>query len=226
MRCTFSSVRRLTSTLSRLGVTRLTAIFSRSTAGNWLFCNRRWLDPLNRDERQILESNYDGLCASFPVIATMCTKARFILCVMDVHVAWSDRIAESSRKCPAAPKPHGPASARRRSHPPAAGHLSAHAWAMGSPDDAPFGAGAACIWDISSTAASPSSCRHAGSSADASPYDSADDGPARGEWARCAAGLNAGEAVDLSLHEHWATSVPALRVDARELERFGRSTSF
>jgi hypothetical protein len=44
---------------------------------------------------------------------------------------------------------------------------------------------------------------------------------AGGAWA----GLNAGEAVDAGLYQHWA-SIPTLRVDAGDLERFGRSTSF
>jgi hypothetical protein len=204
---------------------KLTIVLSLSTAGNWLFCNRRWLNPVNREERRLLESNYDALCASFPVIATICTKARFIHCVMDVFMAWSDRIDASSRKC-AAPRSYASLPSHRRCDPPAMVPSSALGWAMGSPDDAPFGAGAACWSPAGSMAASPPPCLHVGSSADASPYDSAEEGPTRGEPARSPGPLNAGEAMDVSLHEHWASSVPALRIDANELEQFGRSTSF
>ena len=155
----------------------------------------------------------------------MCTKSRFILCVMDVYMAWSDRIDASSRKCSAASTPptsYASAASHRRSEPAAMGHSSVLGW----PDDVPFGTGAGCWSAAASMPASPPPCLHIGSSADASPYDSAEEGPTRSEPARSPGPLNAGEALDVSLHEHWAGSVPALRVDARELEQFGRSTSF
>jgi hypothetical protein len=46
-------------------------------------------------------------------------------------------------------------------------------------------------------------------------------------WAAGGAGpgLNAGEEVDMGLYQHWV-SIPTLRVDPSDLERFGRSTSF
>jgi hypothetical protein len=202
-------------------------VFSCSTAGNWLFCNRRWLNPLNREERKTLETNYETLCAAFPILAMRCPKANFIQCIMDVSITWSERIGKPTR-----------ATATTDHQGPAFGYALALPAATGFQHPGIAPAPAAYFWDISSMAASPSSCHHSESSAHASPYDSADDGPAR-EQERSAtpparedgpgrppSGLNAGEAVDLSLHEHWATSVPALRVDARELERFGRSTSF
>ena len=71
------------------------------------------------------------------------------------------------------------------------------------------------------------SCDSDGSSpydpAGSSPDDSADGG---GAATAAAAALNAGEAVDLRLYQHWSASGPALRVEAGELERFGRSASF
>ena len=96
---------------------------------------------------------------------------------------------------------------------------------IGSPDDTSmFGTGAGCWSDTGSTSPSRPPSHHIGSSA--SPYDSAEDGAAVGESARAPAWLNAGEALDMSLHAHWASSEPALRVDACELEQFGRSKSF
>ena len=37
--------------------------------------------------------------------------------------------------------------------------------------------------------------------------------------------MNAGDTVDNTLFDHWAR-VPSIAIDADELERFGRSTSF
>jgi hypothetical protein len=202
------------------------AFACRSTAGNWLFCNRRWLNPLNREERITLESNYEKLCTSFPVIAR-CSKKRFIQCVMDVSISWSDRIEESSRKCSSAPpsrKP--PACSDRNKESPFPGVTSSHGWSVASPHDGALRLHAAQLWCALSTTASPPPYHFIASSADASPYDSAEEGPTRGEPTRSPVALNAGEALDMSLHAHWASSVPALRVDACELEQFGRSTSF
>jgi len=208
-----------------------------STAGNWLFCNRRWLNPLNREERITLESNYEKLCVAFPIIAR-CSKKRFIQCVMDVSISWSDRIEESSRKCAAAPaakKP--PTCSHRTNEPPLPVPTSSHGWSVAAPHDGALRMHAGNLWYALSMAASHPPY-HIGSSADASPYDSAEEGSAsehessaappacKDDPERSPVALNAGEAMDASLHEHWASSVPALRVDARELEQFGRSKSF
>jgi hypothetical protein len=68
-------------------------------------------------------------------------------------------------------------------------------------------------------------CSTGACSGDVSPYDSGDDGVVvvvggGGDE------LNAGEAVDMKLFERWTTSEAGLRVDAGELEQFGRSKSF
>jgi hypothetical protein len=68
-------------------------------------------------------------------------------------------------------------------------------------------------------------CSTGACSGDVSPYDSGDDGlvvmvGGGGDE------LNAGEAVDMKLFERWTTSEAGLRVDAGELEQFGRSKSF
>jgi hypothetical protein len=147
----------------------------------------------------------------------MCTKASFILCVMDVYMAWSDRINESSRKN-ASSAPRKLACSQPWSDPPAMDYSPPHGWAVASPDDTLLGAGAGC-WSV---AASTPPCHHIGSSADASPYDSAEEGAACGESAWAPAGLNAGEAVDMALHD-WATA-PAGGWEG-DLEAFGRSGS-
>ena len=69
------------------------------SAGNWLFCHRRWLDPRIPEERQILDSNYDGLCATFPGFAT-CSKADYIKILADVCEAWSSRAGEPEPSVP------------------------------------------------------------------------------------------------------------------------------
>ena len=62
-----------------------------SSAGNWLFCHRRWLDPRIPEELQILDRNYDGLCATFPGFAS-CSKANFLQILTDVCASWPTRL--------------------------------------------------------------------------------------------------------------------------------------
>ena len=47
------------------------------SAGNWLFCNRRWLDPSHPQDRARLDAGYDALCAAFPAFAA-CPRAAFL----------------------------------------------------------------------------------------------------------------------------------------------------
>ncbi len=159
-----------------------------------------------------------------------CSKAKFIQHIMDVSISWSERIGKPTSRTQAdyqAPAIDTPPAITT----PTSFHLAD----IASPR-------AAHLHDASSTSSSPPPCHHIGSSADASPYDSAEEGAAMEEDddregaapspaceedpGLAPAGLNAGEAVDMSLHEHWAGSVPGLRVDACELEQFGRSKSF
>ena len=67
-------------------------------AGNWLFSDRRWLDPRVSSEREILEANYDALCTAFPSFRA-CSKARFIENVGEVCAPWSELIEEARRQC-------------------------------------------------------------------------------------------------------------------------------
>ena len=209
-------------------------------AGNWLFCNRRWLNPLKREDREKLERNYDKLCASFPVFA-LCPKNMFIHCVMDVTVAWTEVLVDTPRKTLAAAPHSSHALAPYNAPfpdttPPFPQHAApyvrhdrapAHCFGMVWPGAAPAGLRAAvdCAGGFSPSGpadlspADLSACSSPGSS----PYDSADDGGA----AMGDAELNAGEAMDMRLFRHWAASGPAaLRVEAGELEQFGRSKSF
>ncbi len=63
----------------------------RRTAGNWLFCNRRWLNPEDAEDRAHLERAYATLCASFPAFAT-CPRAEFFRTLAEVAGSWAHRI--------------------------------------------------------------------------------------------------------------------------------------
>ena len=65
-------------------------------AGNWPFCNRRWLDPRVPYERSILEMNYSALCAALPSFRA-CPKERFIENVKDTVAPWSELTEGTSR---------------------------------------------------------------------------------------------------------------------------------
>ena len=58
------------------------------SAGNWLFCNRRWLDPSHPQDRARLDAGYDALCAAFPAFAA-CPRAAFLARLAHVSAAWS-----------------------------------------------------------------------------------------------------------------------------------------
>eukprot|EP00291_Cryptomonas_curvata_P009805 CAMPEP_0172183184 /NCGR_PEP_ID=MMETSP1050-20130122/18836_1 /TAXON_ID=233186 /ORGANISM="Cryptomonas curvata, Strain CCAP979/52" /LENGTH=219 /DNA_ID=CAMNT_0012856757 /DNA_START=358 /DNA_END=1014 /DNA_ORIENTATION=+ len=62
-----------------------------SSAGNWLFCNRRWLEPSDSVDRANLEKNYDMLSQLYPEFSA-CSKADFLLHLSQVTTAW-DQIA-------------------------------------------------------------------------------------------------------------------------------------
>ena len=212
-----------------------------STAGNWLFCNRRWLDPLKRDEREKLEHNYDKLCASFPAFAR-CSKNMFIQFLMDVTVAWTERIAETPRR-PAAASATASASLppnihAQQHHIPnpsnaqATRYVMSYDQALRGPCPARPAEHRAIAPGDYATARDPVPSDLFPSDSDgSSPYDPAGSSPddsadGGGAATPAAAALNAGEAVDLRLYQHWSASGPALRVEAGELERFGRSASF
>jgi hypothetical protein len=54
-----------------------------SSAGNWIFGNRRWLNPANPYDRARLDAGYDALCAAFPAFAA-CPRAHFLACIAGV----------------------------------------------------------------------------------------------------------------------------------------------
>jgi hypothetical protein len=54
-----------------------------SSAGNWIFSNRRWLNPANPYDRARLDASYDALCAAFPAFAA-CPRAHFLACIAGV----------------------------------------------------------------------------------------------------------------------------------------------
>jgi hypothetical protein len=240
-------------------------------AGNWLFCNRRWLNPKDPKDRMNLEYNYDALTAKFPAFAR-CPRFGFLQCLTEVCTAASSERANDYRTANLSPSPDAdldredswtpestppPASAAASCSPVPIPCASAAAASAVPPPPAP----AAAAWE-SLPASAPSGNYLAeisleigikrASSADAdfswpsghdtptkrrraapaaAPAAPADDG-GRAAWFAAAwaaggagAGLNAGEAVDMGLYQHWV-SVPTLRVDPSDLESFGRSTSF
>ena len=58
------------------------------SAGNWLFCNRRWLNPEDPTDRSLLEENYATLASMFPEFGAVCSKANFILKLSEVIGTW------------------------------------------------------------------------------------------------------------------------------------------
>ena len=194
-------------------------VYAISTAGNWLFCNRRWLDPLKRDERERLEHNYNKLCTAFPVFAR-CSKAKFIQSLMDVNIAWSDRLGATPRKKGSLPSRRAqlPKPKTTSAQLPSSRQMAAESYrdmAQGTPSCRPEVCAGGLPGDRCHAI---DACSTGACSGEASPYDSGDDA--------VAAELNAGEAVDMKLFRHWTTSEAGLLVDAGELEQFGRSKSF
>ena len=202
-------------------------IFSlRSTAGNWLFCNRRWLNPQDCDDWVTLDHNYDKLCLAFPAFAR-CSKATFIHVLMDVSISWSDRIKDGVRRTVSPSKlssaPSSPSGARWPEE------------ASCPLDEVELDSGSsgademeATRWDSrpESRAVSPGFVASLGvpaSTGTGRVWSVSGHGVLK--TGRDVPVLNAGEAVDMKLHEHWAC-VPTLRIEASELERFGRSKSF
>ena len=64
-----------------------------SSAGNWLFCNCRWLEPSDSTDRAHLEKNYDMLCQLYPEFRA-CSKADFLLHLSQVTAAWNQIATE------------------------------------------------------------------------------------------------------------------------------------
>ena len=53
-------------------------------AGEWLFCDRRWLNPADPVDRARLESGYVALCADFPEFAA-CPRRAFLTRLAEVR---------------------------------------------------------------------------------------------------------------------------------------------
>ena len=77
-------------------------------AGNWLFFNRRWLDPRRKDDLELLNRNYNELCASFPPFEA-CSRDKFMHVLEHFCTAWT-AVANPARKPrPTDCKPEGSA---------------------------------------------------------------------------------------------------------------------
>ena len=172
--------------------------------GNWRFCNRRWLSPDNVEDRAVLEQNYDALVSEFPIFAR-CTRQRFLQLLFEVssHERWHFQAPAFGLRA-APPASYSIAFCERGGVPAA---------------DSP-----ALFHRIPSTESELEMSLPAPAAADV-PTDllSADDAActaATGAWP------NAGEEVDIGLHQHWDCRPTLTTIEAAELERFGRSTSF
>jgi hypothetical protein len=84
------------SNVIRIDGSALTYLLGGSSAGNWLFCNRKWLNPLDLADRLQLEINYDALSGAYPEFLS-CPKPIFIQHVADVAAAWTNRLKECDR---------------------------------------------------------------------------------------------------------------------------------
>ena len=67
-----------------------------SFAGNWIFCNRRWLCPSDPEDRFVLENNYACLAAAFPPFAAACTKEKFLRHLSEVTAVWESALNGSN----------------------------------------------------------------------------------------------------------------------------------
>ena len=172
------------------------------SAGHWLFSNRRWLDPQDPSERQILEFNYSTLCASYPVFAH-CSKKTFIDCLTRVTASWLTLSRDWLRPAREA------GTDRTHYHRSTGGFVDSHSS------------------DVEITC---ESCTHRDVTCpdndddllvpitiDTLPESDMDSPSLAGAGAR----TNAGELVDAALHEGWQ----GIAADPWALERFGRRAS-
>ncbi len=145
---------------------------------------------------------------------------------MDVTIAWSDRINEVPRKSSGAtsrkdsPRMLSPACFDAPHQDPTSPSMPASGYPMGY--DQALLRQRGWVWDGRAVPAArwAEQCVGLDCGDDSSPCDSGDDG-AGCEWE-----LNAGETVDMKLFQRWTSSESCLRVEASELELFGRSKSF
>lgn len=224
-------------------------------AGNWLFSNRRWCDPSVPRDRDQLDSAYNHLVVRFPAF-TQCSYHHFIKCVSvaceavnqqryDDHspvvsspdIAFDYEAAHRDEVFPAPasfPIPYHSDTAFSYAFPPTshmvdlslpAGHFAAGVHILHPQASYPAVAPADAASPFHAFP-NPAACRaldHAEVSV--AVISSAATSPEESSWEDEQRELNAGEDMDVRLHYHWATN-PTLRVEASELERFGRSTSF
>ena len=74
-----------------------------SSAGTWHFCYRRWLNPLNVDDRVKLNLRYNKLCFDFPAFSC-CSKSHLFEILATVSEACSSRLAAAQAQAESRPK--------------------------------------------------------------------------------------------------------------------------
>ena len=67
-----------------------------SAAGSWLFLGRKWLNPLDPNDRTMLDIHYQNLCALCPSF-TSCPKKLFLDSLSYVSSSWSRRMEGSGK---------------------------------------------------------------------------------------------------------------------------------
>jgi hypothetical protein len=70
-------------------------------AGNWLFANRRWSDPNDPEELQLLVDGHHRLCSLFPEFAA-CSLPTFLRCIGETAQRWAKRSRDSPAEMAAA----------------------------------------------------------------------------------------------------------------------------
>ena len=64
-----------------------------SHAGYWLFSSRRWLNPLEPQDRAQLEDNFEALGNTFQPFAAHCEIGQFIFTLRNISAAWSQLLS-------------------------------------------------------------------------------------------------------------------------------------
>ena len=155
----------------------------------------------------MLESNYDALCASFPIFAC-CSKRTFIDCLTGVSASWLDRRRDRLSPAQAADGVHAHHHQGTRCWPPVPEDINSS-----DVDMMPCSSFEHFDFTDSDTLDKPL--------VKASAKTTAESDTDRPSLAGAGVRTNAGECVDAALHERWE----GIAADPCALERFGRSVS-
>ena len=111
-----------------------------SSAGNWLFRGRKWIDPADPDGRTMLQIHHHNLSILFPAATAACSLGRFIDAVAAVAGAWSGQSEAALPSLVHVPPPSPTATGSDAASPPSEARAAAR-WAgldSGGDDDDPL----------------------------------------------------------------------------------------